>query len=164
MYIQLYALYIDTCISSNMDIHLYALYIEERQGVRIPDEGVLRHHLESCTPGLWRYIPVHTGMYRYVRFLCTYRYVLFVNFRMTVHTGTYQYRPSLSTELESLSTYEYVRVRTLLCLSRYMAVHGSTWQYMQKSITVYGSTWRYIAVQSLVYHGLWQYMAVHGRT
>ena len=38
MYIQLYALYIETCITSNMYIHLYALYIEERQGVRIPDD------------------------------------------------------------------------------------------------------------------------------
>ena len=37
MYIQLYALYIETCITSNMYIQLYALYIEERQGVRIPD-------------------------------------------------------------------------------------------------------------------------------
>jgi hypothetical protein len=37
MYIQLYALYIDTCITSNMYIQLYALYIEERHGVRIPD-------------------------------------------------------------------------------------------------------------------------------
>ena len=40
MYIQLYAfkLYIETCITSNMYIQLYALYIEERQGVRIPDD------------------------------------------------------------------------------------------------------------------------------
>ena len=38
MYIQLYALYIETCITSNMYIQLYALYIEELQGVRIPDD------------------------------------------------------------------------------------------------------------------------------
>ena len=50
MYIQLYALYIDTCISSNMDIHLYALYIEERQGVRIPDDDIL-----SRNPGIYHW-------------------------------------------------------------------------------------------------------------
>ena len=38
MYIHLYALYIETYITSNMYIHLYAWYIEEQQGVRIPDE------------------------------------------------------------------------------------------------------------------------------
>ncbi len=49
-------------------------------------------HLESCSPGLWWYIPVRTGMYRYVLFYSTYRYVLLEiqSFRMTVHT-TYWY-------------------------------------------------------------------------
>jgi hypothetical protein len=36
------------------------------------------HHLESCTPGLWRYVPVHTGMYCHVlfKFYSTRRYIL----------------------------------------------------------------------------------------
>ncbi len=40
------------------------------------------YHLESYTPGLllWQYILVLTGTYQYVRFLCTYWYVLFVIF------------------------------------------------------------------------------------
>ena len=37
-------------------------------------------HLESYTPGLWRYVLVHTCMYRYVRMYSTYQYVLFENF------------------------------------------------------------------------------------
>ena len=39
MHIHVYALYIETCIISNMHIHVYAWYIAFRQGVRIPDEG-----------------------------------------------------------------------------------------------------------------------------
>ena len=68
-------------------------------------------HLESSTPGLWRYVPVHTGMYRHVlpytviefRMYChvppytaidcksTYWYVLLVIWRISVHTGIYWY-------------------------------------------------------------------------
>jgi hypothetical protein len=97
-------------------------------------------HLESCTvvgtPGLWRYVPVRTGTYQYVRLYSTYRYVLLVIFRITVHTSTYWYRDVLVQK----NYQKYVRVRTSLCLSRFMAVHGGTWRYMQNSITVYGST------------------------
>ena len=47
MYIQLYALYIETCITSNMYIQLYALYIEERQGVRIQDDSPMCHNRKN---------------------------------------------------------------------------------------------------------------------
>ena len=48
-------------------------------------------HLESYTPGLWRYVPVRTGMYRLVLFYGTRRYLLGVIWRLTVHTSTYLY-------------------------------------------------------------------------
>ena len=38
---------------------------------------IMTYHLESCTPGLWRYVPVRTG---------TYSLVL-----LSVHTSTYWY-------------------------------------------------------------------------
>ncbi len=79
-------------------------------------------HLEPFTPGLWQYILVLTCLYVPICTLPMYVPVrTFRNFRMTVHTSTYWYRQITK------SMYEYVQVRTLLCLSLYMAVHGSTW-------------------------------------
>ncbi len=95
--------------------------------------SVIQHlHLESYTPGLWRYIPVHT----------------FCNVRMAVHTGTFQHRQTT----ESTSLYKYVQVCTLLCLSQYMTVYGNTRNYrpvhtmssLSLFTQVHGGTLQYI--------------------
>ncbi len=44
----------------------YKLMVTGWVGGGVAHRGTCEH-LESYTPGLWRYIPVHTGMYRYVR-------------------------------------------------------------------------------------------------
>jgi hypothetical protein len=90
--------------------------------------------------GMYRYVPVRTGTYRLVLLWCTTRYVLLVNFRMSVHTCTYRY---VLVRQMTKSTYAHVRVRTF---GTKLAVHGSTWQYM----AVYGSTRQYMMVHFLL--------------
>ena len=115
------------------------------------DPTFVKVHLESYTPGLWRYIPVHTGTYRHVLFYSTRRYVLTWVWRKVVYTGTYRYVlkcakwPKVRTSTYFCGLWRYMAVHGSTCgiLSRYMAVHGGTWHYFLLSITVYGSTWRY---------------------
>ena len=66
MYIQLYALYIETCITSNMYKQLYALYIEERQGIWNP--------IHLVHVGTYRYVPTCTDLYYDI--VCTGTYYL----------------------------------------------------------------------------------------
>ena len=53
-----------------------------------PNMRLCSVHLKS---GLWRHVPVHTGMYRHVLFYSTSRYVLTWVWRKVVHTGMYRY-------------------------------------------------------------------------
>ena len=73
MYIHLYALYIETCIISNMHIHVYAWYIAFRQGVGIPDEvkktcadydlAILRSYRGRYIPSYTKYNLVYTSFH-----------------------------------------------------------------------------------------------------
>ena len=78
-------------------------------------DAVLRDHLESCTPGIWRYIPVHT---LYHDIVCTGPY-----FWKFSHHGTYQYLPvRTGIGKKSKSTYLYILPYVHHGLWRYMAV------------------------------------------
>ncbi len=72
-----------------------------------PGRGPLeRRHVESYTPGTYRYVPVRTDLYRPILRYSMYRYVLLEKCRITVQVGTYQY------VLVEENVQKYVRVRT----------------------------------------------------
>ena len=103
--------------------------------------------MESPTPGVSRYVPVYTGMYRLVRCYSTSQYILSLK-----------------------STYRYILVSVhdvLFGKSTYPgAVHTST--YHNRYISVYTRTYRYIPVHggsalvhSIVHSSTYGYMRVH---
>jgi hypothetical protein len=86
-------------LRSLYDKSYYVADLPYRQSVPIPltrgtkQGDKLSPHLESYTPGLWRYVLVRNGTYRYVRLYSTYQYVLFGIFvwrYIPVRTSTYQ--------------------------------------------------------------------------